>query len=493
MPIVVGHDVNPGLLPYEAAYMMQQQALGQQAAQGQGALQAQAAATNARLRPQGGGSDLMARHNASQAEQGAGFDWQTPIQVFHDGGSQRQDGGSMFAPHASYDTLYQSQGVDPLASAAGVKGASAGFGKLGSREQVVYDPSNMIDPGDPNDRANLGKMVNALPYGSNQLSQDTSEDLFLSPDEKRQKAEDEKLNYYQRQQGVLQGGRERLAGQKAAQRSNEIKINAANKAAQIAQTYGLKGELQQNALAAALEREQLGLDQRQQQHEDNMTMAGSGSIEAAQRLVDELDHLSPEELALYGKDVGTRIAQIKGALQDYENHPAKGDAAGKAAVAKGLFEQLKRLEASKSQEKEMEFKQQKEKAMEERAAAAAVAKIAAVDTAQTNRLASQDHAEQLKADRDRSDQNWRQAVMEIAKQFPLLPAEDQKSKAKELFDMMQSKPEPHAELLQQDLPNDHPSLVMVENLAKSLKDAGVPLEQARQIIAARLGEQGAAA
>lgn len=167
MGIVVGHDVNPGLLPYEAAYAMQ---LGQNGRQGN--LQAQAAAENQRLQPQGGGAGLMARHNASQAQEGAGFDWQTPIVITHPDQSQDPNSGMR------YDTLYQSQGADPLANAAGVAGASSGFGKLGSREQYIVDQNSRIDPNNPLDRANVGKLADAMPYGTNQIGGDVADQLF---------------------------------------------------------------------------------------------------------------------------------------------------------------------------------------------------------------------------------------------------------------------------------------------------------------------------
>lgn len=165
MGIVVGHDINPGLLPYEAAYLSQQQL-------GRGNLQNQAAAENARLQPQGGGAGLMVRHNASQAEQGAGFDWQTPIVVTHPDQSTDPNSGMR------YDTLYQSQGADPLANAAGVAGASPGFGKLGSREQYIVDENSRINANDPQDRATVGRLGNAMPYGTNTIDSQDADQLF---------------------------------------------------------------------------------------------------------------------------------------------------------------------------------------------------------------------------------------------------------------------------------------------------------------------------
>lgn len=511
MGIVVGHDINPDLIPYEAAYQMQ---LGQNAQNQQGSLQAQAAAENAHLRPTNGGADLMAVRARDAAGKGpdtyAGMDWQTPIKVYHPDGAGYDSENMTGGGGARYDTLYQSQGADPMAAAAGVAGASRGFGMLGSREQTVYDqgiedpnnptgPRKYIDVNDAGEVHNLEKTLDQTGGGQRHYGEDDYATMFLSPEEQKQRAANVEQKNYERKQGVLQGGRQQLQQAKALQRASEIKTQAANKAAQIAQTYGLKGELEQTALAAELERQQMRLDQDEQHHQDNMTMAGGGSIDAARQLINEFDNMSPEQQAIYGKDAGTRIAAMKAALMAHDNHAANEEPAVAAAVAKGLFQQLKNLEAAKSQQKELDFKEQREKALEDRAAASAAAKISAADTAQTNRLAAQDHAAQLQAAKDRDSQDYNVFHSKMVTDHPSWSAEQVHAEVMKQLDLkkqgLQNRKGDQSnadDVLQQDLPQDHPSLAMVETLAKSLKDAGVPLDKAREIIAARLGEQSAA-
>lgn len=187
MGISVGHDVNQGMYAYDVAYgdALNAQRLRALGPYGGGSVQAQNAALA------GNPAEIAAkkarRAEGKEPDTSAGFDWQTPIQVEHGNGTE--------------DTLYQSQGVDPLANAAGVAGASAGFGKLGSREQTVYDNANVINPNDPNDRAKVGRLTQDLPYGTN--FQDA--DYFRSDKEKQDIADAKKQAEFDRQQKLKSG------------------------------------------------------------------------------------------------------------------------------------------------------------------------------------------------------------------------------------------------------------------------------------------------
>lgn len=387
MPIVVGHDFNPGLLPYEAAYMMQQQALGQQAAQGQGALQAQAAATNARLRPQGGGSDLMARHNASQAEQGAGFDWQTPIQLMH--------------PDNSYDTLYQSQGADPMARQGGNPNASPGFGMLGSREQIVRDNSNVINPNDPLDRAKVGRLQN-LPNGNNYVNAD----FFRSPEELKDREQAKANDEWDRRQQFeenLRAGRVDKVAQRATEKAGNQPFGVTKEGDALDKQYAKdmdvyhRGESEESSAEASSPLKRVPIDGQ------------------ADEFVEKATNKS------YEPEIKAQRDALLGQLVDGLKHPASEDPQVRATFTESINKELQKLDVAnahlqaqraneKAQQDALERRQQerqneeraKEKRTQEEREQRDTAHAIAIET-------RQEKTEQRKEHRDRTAKNWEKA------------------------------------------------------------------------------------
>ena len=203
MGITVRHDFNPGMLPYEIGYadfleQLRRRQQQQSGPESPAARQASADATNARMR---GDRAKLGERQAARARgelppdpsTEAGFNWQTPVQVFN--------------PEGGYRTHYQNQGADPMRTGA--------FGGLGTKEQNVYDTAGVIDLDNPYDRQMLDR-VTRLP-GNN----------FVEADRFRSKEEIEQRHYqeqsrdhqqaYEKRQAVLQKNREALLAEKAGE------------------------------------------------------------------------------------------------------------------------------------------------------------------------------------------------------------------------------------------------------------------------------------
>lgn len=106
--------------------------------------------------------DRLGQKQGPMQDSYAGFNWQNPISIRQTGPDGRPQNL----------TMYENLGVDPL--------ATGGFGALGTRETLINDYGNMIDPLNMRDRAALGKVVQSRQ--SMDIVGDDA-DMFRSADE----------------------------------------------------------------------------------------------------------------------------------------------------------------------------------------------------------------------------------------------------------------------------------------------------------------------
>lgn len=485
MPIVVGHDVNPGLLPYEAAYLSQQQ-LGQQNQQGN--LQAQAAATNARLRPTNGGADLMAIRARDAAGKGpdtyAGMDWQTPIVVTHPDQSQDPNSGMR------YDTLYQSQGADPLANAAGVAGASPGFGKLGSREQYVEDNAGVINPNDPFDRAQVGKLQN-MPYGTNYANPDffRNDQELKDRETAKQNAEYDRRQDEQRNFQADQKNEDRLA------RESEAQTKAAGADAKFGSTAkAALGYISGQRHQPQSEDEQDGPLGNGQGVEDN-TYSPS-TQKRRDQLIDQASEIysdssgkySPEDKATTLKSMADEMKSMKPLKQIWDDMGI--NAAGQKMLIDRITGNQKAVGyGQQAQRPAVHFDNQ-------------TGQVSIVDP-QTGSMKNI----QFKPPQNKPDFTPQQKMQAVEAATKILsttldhmPTPDEvQSYVQSQIDMTSAltapppKPQAPAGGSVLEKPVDPQKVSTLQSLARSLKAAGVPIETAREILANHLNEQEAVA